>query len=141
MKQLSNNLSDDACILTAKNSYLGKKMSKYAHGKFYVMEEICAYAAKNGDLEMLKYAHENGCIWDEWVCAIAALGGYLQVLKYAHENGCKWDKDTCMSAALNGHLEILKYARENGCEWHKNRCERVAIHNNHTNIVEWIKNN
>ena len=37
------------------------------------------------------------------------------MLKYAHENGCPWDERTCESAADYGHLDVLKYARENGC--------------------------
>ena len=47
---------------------------------------------------------------------VAALNGHLDCLKYAHENGCEWDEDTCSEAALNGHLDCLKYAHENGCE-------------------------
>ena len=47
----------------------------------------------------LKYAHENGCPWDEDTCSEAAKGGHLKVLKYAHENGCPWDEWTCSGAA------------------------------------------
>ena len=60
----------------------------------------------------LKYAHENGCPWDEDTCSEAAKGGHLKVLKYAHENGCPWDEWTCSGAAGGGHLEVLKYAHE-----------------------------
>jgi len=63
----------------------------------------------------LKYAHENGCPWDEYTCREAAKNGHLECLKYAHENGCPWDKITCGEAAQEGHLECLKYAHENGC--------------------------
>jgi len=45
----------------------------------------------------------------------AAIYGNLNCLKYAHENGCPWNENTCCSAAENGHLECLKYAHENGC--------------------------
>jgi hypothetical protein len=41
----------------------------------------------------------------------------LDVLKYAHENGCPWNEETCSSAASNGHLDVLKYAHEHGCPW------------------------
>jgi len=44
-------------------------------------------------------------------------GGHLEVLKWARENGCPWDEDTCAGAAEGGHLEVLKWARENGCPW------------------------
>ena len=50
-----------------------------------------ANAAEGGHLECLKYAHENGCPWDEWTCSMAAFNGHLECLKYAHENGCPWD--------------------------------------------------
>jgi hypothetical protein len=74
-------------------------------------------AAKNGHLECLVYAHENGYPWDERTCAYAAEKGHLECLVYAHENGCGWDKWTCANAAENGHLECLRYAHENGCRW------------------------
>ena len=47
----------------------------------------------------------------------AASGGHLECLKYAHENGCPWDEETCSEAAYGGHLECLKYAHEKGCPW------------------------
>jgi hypothetical protein len=34
----------------------------------------------------------------------------LDCLKYAHENGCEWDEDTCArGAANNEHLKCIKY--------------------------------
>jgi hypothetical protein len=63
----------------------------------------------------LKYAHENGCPWDEWTCWYAAENEQLECLKYARENGCHWDKRTCDSAAAKGHLECLKYACARKC--------------------------
>src|ERR1700688_2361817 len=41
----------------------------------------------------------------------------FNILKWARENGCPWDEVTCAYAALNGHLDILKWARENECPW------------------------
>ena len=42
----------------------------------------------------------------------AAQNGHLECLKYAHENGCPWDEEeTCRYAAFNGHLECLKSAQ------------------------------
>ena len=49
--------------------------------------------------------------------AYAAREGHLEILKWAREHGCEWDSFTCANAALGGHLETLKWARENGCEW------------------------
>ena len=45
--------------------------------------------------------------------------GHLEILKWARENGCPWNEDTYSSAAKNGHLEVLKWLRENRCPWDK----------------------
>jgi hypothetical protein len=58
---------------------------------------------------------KNECLWNKLSCRYAALNGHLECLKYAHENGCEWDNETCRNAEQNGHLECLNYARENGC--------------------------
>ena len=76
--------------------------------------DTCFYAASNGHLECLKYAHEHGCPWDEYTCSFAAGYGHLECLKYAHEHGCPWDYWTCDKAAEKGHLECLKYACAHG---------------------------
>ena len=52
----------------------------------------CAYAAENGHFEILKWAREQGCPWNEWTCAYAAENGHFKILKWAREQGCPWDK-------------------------------------------------
>ena len=92
-------------------------------------ERFCAETARNGNVELLKFLHEERCPWDFWTCSYAAKNGHLECLKYAHENRCPWGplgkwnmntcsyKDTCYNAAEKGHLKCLKYAHENGCPW------------------------
>ena len=84
---------------------------------------------KNGHLDCLKYAHENGCQQNEETCAYAALYGYLDCLKYLHENGCRWNDWTCEFAARNGHLDCLKYAYENGCLCDKTIIDKFKLNN------------
>jgi len=67
---------------------------------------------------------------------VAARYGFLNCLKYAHENGCQWNENTCYVAAENGHLNCLKYAHENGCKWHKHLCMRRTTNKE---IKKWIK--
>lgn len=55
--------------------------------------------ASRGHLEILKYAHENGCPWDQWSCRGAAKNGQMEVLKYLHKSGCPCDERTCEAAA------------------------------------------
>jgi hypothetical protein len=54
-------------------------------------------------------------------------GRHLEVLKWARENDCPWDEETCMGAAWKGHLEVLKWARANGCPWDAKTCETAAF--------------
>lgn len=60
--------------------------------------------------------------WDTFTCEFAAYNGYLDCLKYAHENGCSWDERTCSSAAKDGHSDCLKYEHLNSCPWNKYTC-------------------
>ena len=70
-------------------------------------------AAEQGNLEMVKYCVANECPIDEWACAFAALKGQLECLKYLHEEvKAPWDSLTARWAALNGHLHIFEYLVE-----------------------------
>ncbi|KAJ1635390.1 hypothetical protein T492DRAFT_863594 [Pavlovales sp. CCMP2436] len=81
-----------------------------------------------GHLEVLSYAHEHGCAWDELTCANAATMGRLEVLRYAHDHGCAWDERTCSYAAAMGHLEMLRYAQEHDCpEDFEDKCDDVRL--------------
>ena len=115
-----------ACQTAAKNGDLESLKHAHEHGCPWD-EKTCWSAAKNGHLECLEYAHEQGCRWDEWTCGAAAENGHLECLKYAHEQGCRWDEWTCRYAAENGHLECLKYAREHGCDWDGVTCWSAAL--------------
>jgi len=83
-------------------------------------------AANQGNLEMLKYCVANECPIDEFACANAASGGQLEVLKYLHEEvKAQWNYWTAAWAARNGHLHILEYLVErkfdqfdkDSCQW------------------------
>jgi hypothetical protein len=41
----------------------------------------------------------------------AASEGHLDVLQWAHANGCLLDERTHASAAKGGHLDVLEWAR------------------------------
>jgi len=70
-------------------------------------------AARQGNLEMVKYCVANECPIDEWACENAARNGHLEVLKYLHEEvKAPWDSSTAYLAARNGHLHILEYLVE-----------------------------
>jgi hypothetical protein len=72
-------------------------------------------AAKNGHLDCLRYAHENGCEMSHLITVEAAANGHLDCLQYAHSQGCEMSHLITAEAAENGHLDCLQYAHENGC--------------------------
>jgi hypothetical protein len=65
----------------------------------------CELAAKSGHLDILKWARENGCPWNEWTCFYAVENDHLEVLKWARENGCRWGSSTRQDAASKGYVE------------------------------------
>jgi len=70
-------------------------------------------AARQGNLEMVKYCVAKKCPIDELACANAALHGRLECLKYLREEAkAPWDRITAAWAAQNGHLHILEYLVE-----------------------------
>jgi len=75
------------------------------------------WAAKQGNLAMVKYCVENGCpvSSDLNTCAVAAHEGHLDVLKYLHEHDCPWDWEACYLAHFNNHVDCLNYLIEQKC--------------------------
>ena len=67
-----------------------------------------------GHLECLKYAHENGCPWNEETC-LCCRKWSPWVFEIRARERCPWDERTCSKAAKYGFNECLEYAREHGC--------------------------
>ena len=73
-------------------------------------------AAKQGNLEMVKYCVANECPYGKETCACAAANGHLETLQFLHKEAkAPWDKETAAEAAEAGHLHILEYLFE--CEY------------------------
>ena len=103
----------------------------------------CAYAAKNGHLEVLKYLHEEvKAPWDSLTARWAALNGHLHILEYLVER--KFDKYSgfeCQFAAEKGHLDCLKYLHETAkAPWDEDAVY-FAHENNHTECVQYLLDN
>ena len=62
----------------------------------------CEYAAWGGHLEVLKWAREHGCPWDEEECGAAAAGGHQAMMRRSFWTGQR-------PAADGGHLQVLKW--------------------------------
>ena len=71
--------------------------------------------AQTNKLELLKWAREEKqCEWNSGTIHVAAKQGNLEMIKYCVANKCPINECMCANAALNGQLECLKYLREEG---------------------------
>jgi hypothetical protein len=70
----------------------------------------------------VRYAHENGCDWDEYTCRHAVSGGHLDCLKYLTLK--------CQTPSTYPPF-VIRYAHENGCEW---QSKRLLVTNAHSSL-------
>jgi len=83
-------------------------------------------AARQGNLEMVKYCVANECPVDEWACSDAAENGHLECLKYLREEAkAPWDSSVLHFAHAKKHLECLRYAIEKKCPTWSSYTERL----------------
>jgi len=96
-------------------------------------------AADQGNLEMVKYCVANECPIDEYVCACAAQNGHLEILKYLREEAkAPWDSETAAWAATKGHLHILEYLVERKYDqFNTYACEYAAAYG-HLDCLKYL---
>ena len=74
----------------------------------------CGAAALGGHFEVLQWAREHGCPWDQFTCSRAAEGEHLEVLQWLRAHDCPWNEEVCCFAAKLGNMEMLTWALESG---------------------------
>ena len=120
------------------------EMVKYCVAKKCPIDELaCANAAENGQLECLKYLHEEAkAPWDCYTAECAAVNGHIHILKYLVERTYyAYSKYACQFAAEYGHLDCLKYLRETAkAPWDEDAV-RVAHEENQTECVQYLLDN
>ena len=106
-------------------------------------EDACAYAASNGHLECLKYLREEAkAPWDFLPANWAAKNGHLHILEYLVERKYdQYNESACKLAAMNGHLDCLKYLHETPKAPWNSHAVRKAHENNQPECVQYLLNN
>lgn len=103
-------------------------------------DQLCSYAAGNGDLDMLKLLMEKGCLCDRGTFPQAASSGNLEMCKWLKERNIPWNEQVCAQAALEGHLELLQWLRREGCPWNE-ITPAFAARGGHLELLRWVMSN
>ena len=120
------------------------EMVKYCvANKCPIRTVACAFAAGNGHLECLKYFHEEAeAPWDWYTGTWAAQNGNLHILEYLVERKYDiYDQYVCMYAAMNGHLDCLKYLHETAKAPWDEQAVLKAHKNEHPECVQYLLDN
>lgn len=98
------------------------------------------YAARDGHLDILIYAVENGYYPNSSAYIAAASAGHLHIIKYLLQIECPWDADSANAATTAGHLDIFEFIHKNNLEY-----KRAAIINaaarGHLDIIQYVHEN
>lgn len=98
--------------------------------------EVFRWAAHRGDLETMKWAHENDFPMDVHTCNFAAGGGRLEALKWLRAKNCPWNEDVIMYAGSCNYLELMQWAHAHGCPWFSQAIV-MAARGGHLEMVQW----
>jgi hypothetical protein len=136
-------LSSISTLEMAWEGYRWGERRRFPDGEVATMnqEYFCARVADTNDLKLLRWVREGKqCDWDYRTSGTAARNGNLDMLKYCCENGCEVHNGTCVSAAKNGHLDCLEYLRSKNCPWDERVCQR-ALENEHMDVLTYAVKN
>jgi hypothetical protein len=112
---------------------------RWPSGRKYTMnqEAFCWQVAGTNDLKLLRWVREEKqCDWDSRTSGTATCKGNLDMLKYCCENGCVVHEFTCAHAAKYGHLACLEYLRSKNCPWDEQVCQ-FAHERNHIDVLTY----
>jgi hypothetical protein len=134
-------VSEMSSILTLEVAWEHYPWGTYNHELEEEMAErhFCYRVAYTNKLELLKWAREEKkCTWNSRTINAAARQGNLEMVKYCVANECPIDEFACANAAKNGHLEVLKYLREEAKVPCDATTAYRAASNGHLHILEYL---
>lgn len=91
----------------------------------------------SGNLELIKWAEQNGCVYNETSIATAAQSAHPEVLKWFHERGTTFNDDIGECLAYRGHVEMLAWLSERGYRF-PNICQWAVI-GHRINVLVWAR--
>lgn len=97
-------------------------------GRLLKIPRWCAGAAAGGHLSLLQDLRHCKYTWDEDTTYWAARNGHVDVLDWAMENGCAASTYMYDVAAEFGRLNVIKYLHGKGYQYHGAELELAAKH-------------
>ena len=110
---------DDVCRLAAKIGDIDLVRWAINNG-FPCNFKTIATAAYYNKFKLVKELRADGCPWCEFTCAAAATAKNLKMLQWLRSEGCPWDYETVTNTVIQGEIEMFDYLIEAGCPlaWH-----------------------
>lgn len=89
----------------------------YVHQNGGTLDNVVLNASLSGNLPCIQYvyAQQGFTAHDALSCGFMAHGGHFECLRFAHENGCPWDEYTLKNAFLYRQWSCFWYALTHGC--------------------------
>jgi hypothetical protein len=164
LKELTRDMSDATILLLSwVNKRLSTILSPMRNGIVGWKEEVCAYAAEHGLMNIITWTREHDFFYAD-ICYAAAWRGHVDMLELAISAGGKWDPLACSNAVymnklnilkwahdkrlnldeviyntcVHGRLEILKWAVESGFRYSKKSMQYTASGNGHLEILQYL---
>jgi hypothetical protein len=124
------------CYITQSVSLV--KWAK-THLNFKYRNDILKFAARNGNLNVIKFLLNDGCLWDWFVYYEACQNGYFDIIKWCHKKRLPhYDNEMIFSAAAEfGDLKIIKWLYKNNFQYDENICHNAAIFN-HLHVLKYF---
>jgi len=133
-------INEKACAWAARCGHL--EVLKYLHEEVKAPWESCtaSWAAGGGNLHILEYLVERKYDqYEIYACFLAAEFGHLDCLKYLHETAkAPWYSDTASIAADSGNLHILEYLVEHEYDEYDENACRNAAENGHLDCLKYL---
>lgn len=128
-------------MLDTPSKWCIRHSCKYYYETFVTKPLTTGDIAKCGYINILEFAREFGCSWDEDLSYIALSNGHKDLFVWAEEHGYKdYDSDfICRAAVEYGSFELLKWlAMERGFKCNKYVFHKAALLGN-IEILKWAK--
>jgi hypothetical protein len=129
----------DACTLAAQNGHMETVRFLLDSSCPWDVNAVCIRAAESGDIQLLQYLKQQGCVFSEDVMRAAAHTGDLYTCRYLHDEQCPWDTTACEYAAHGGHVDTLRWLHEQGCPWEPHEVRTAAAVGGHAGVLHFMQ--